>query len=98
MAETLQQRKAWKDLAAWCAAVWDLDLRRRLEAVLSRPARVRSGWADPLGELREFRSQILKPWEEALIQLGDTARLKRLQAELKAMGYKDPGPRPENKN
>jgi hypothetical protein len=96
--EALRQRKAWTDLAAWCAAVWELDQRRRLAAVINRPTGIRSGYADPLGELREVRDLVLKPWEEALIQMGGTARLKQLQGELKAMGYKDPGPRPRELN
>lgn len=98
VARTLGPRKAWKDLAAWCAAVWELDQRRYLEAILNRPAKVRSNFSDPQVEIRWVRELLLKPWEEALIQLGDTARLKRLQSELKAMGYKDPGPWPARKN
>jgi hypothetical protein len=66
--------------------------------VINRPTGIRSGYADPLGELREVRDLVLKPWEEALIQMGGTARLKQLQGELKAMGYKDPGPRPRELN
>ncbi len=94
--EALKSRKDWRGLADWCRAVWELDGRRRTEAILQRPAFIRSGYVDPLGELRESRSLILKPWEEALVQLGETEKLKALQAELKAIGYKDPGQRPKD--
>ncbi|MFN8010549.1 MAG: hypothetical protein U0P81_04010 [Holophagaceae bacterium] len=93
---SLRERKAWRELSDWCAAVWELDYRRWTQAILSRPVHLKSNYVEPQGELRQVRNLVLQPLEEALIQLGETARLKALQGELKAMGYKDPGPRPKD--